>query len=159
VAALVAALGVAWAVPAGAAQDPPTYVRASQPDGYELFGRHVKQTGATTRCSLGFQRRGSDGAYRWWGKCSGDGRPIVAIFDQTVVVASPYTWGPTTAATRSGPVVYAVGRWHQVTDAALVITKVNVSYVTGRSTGWRCLDSYIIRKGQRRPWGNPREGC
>jgi hypothetical protein len=137
----------------------PSYVSKSQPGGYELFGRHTKQVGATTNCSLGLQRRPSDGWYRWWGKCSGDGRPIVAIFSQVVVTASPGRWGPTTVATDDGPTVYKVGGWHPVEDLATVSAKVNVSYVTGRSTGQRCLDSYVIRRGQRAPWGNPRSGC
>lgn len=161
--AVVAALClVGTLIPAVArASDPnPPYVKSSQPGGYELFGYHYKQTGATTGCWLGLQRRGSDGAYRWWGKCKGNGRPIVAIFDDVVLTASPNVWGPTTVATNSSPTVYATGRqWHQITDLATVQAKVLVSYATGRSTGYRCLDSYIIRKGQRSPWGNPRSGC
>ena len=158
--ALALAVAIARPGPASAASgDPnPPYVSKSQPGGYELYGIHRKQTGATTTAWLGLQRN-HQGLYRWWAKAQGDGRPVVALFDEVVLTASPNRWGPTSAATRSAPTVYAVGKWHRIEDLATVQAQVHISYATGRSTGWRCLDSYVIRRGQRAAFSGPRPGC
>jgi hypothetical protein len=154
-----AALTLTLAGSAAAADPNPPYVRSSQPGGLELYGFHAKQISPTVRCYTGLQRS-PQGLYRFWGRCDGDGRRLRATFSKVVFVEARNEWGPATYSTIVDSRVYATGNWHAVQDLALVASKVTVSYRAGASTGApKCLESYIIRRGQRAAYAAPRSGC